>query len=44
VDESRRAHRGWVEPLLNTAVVALVIGPLFAAIFWSFIDAVLDQL
>jgi hypothetical protein len=39
----RAAHRGWVEPLLNAAVLILLIAPPVVAVGWSVIDSILDQ-
>jgi hypothetical protein len=38
------ARRGWVEPLLNTAAVFMLIGPVLVALGWSLIDSLLDQI
>ena len=40
----RRPRRRWVERSLNTAVFALLFGPLLAAASWTFIDSLLDRL
>ena len=37
------ARRGWVEPLLNAAVVILLIAPAAAALGWLVIDSIFDQ-
>jgi hypothetical protein len=40
----KAARRGWVEPLLNAAVVFMLVGPVLAALGWSLIDSLLDQI
>ena len=37
-------RRGWVEPLLNAAVVIVLVTPLAVAVGWTWVDALLDQL
>jgi hypothetical protein len=39
----RAPHRGWLEPLLNAAVVILLIVPPVVALGWPMVDSILDQ-
>jgi hypothetical protein len=39
----RAPKRGWLEPLLNAAVVILLIAPPVVALGWLVVDSILDQ-
>jgi hypothetical protein len=37
-------RKGWVEPLLNAAVVVVLVVPWAVAFGWTWVDALIDQL